>query len=110
MIVVRLYLALIQPLIGNSNSNTWSRQTSSHSYQRTHSSYESYIPSGMTEDEQLRRATEESLLNSRSNSYPTAPPYPTDDNFRFSSHSNERQTNNYDAETIRRLRLRHYQN
>jgi hypothetical protein len=109
MIVVRLYLALIQPLIGNGSSNTWSRQTSRHSNQRAHS-YESYIPSGMTEDEQLRRATEESLLNSRSNSYPTAPPYPTDDNFGFPSNSNERQTNNYDAETIRRIRLRRYQN
>lgn len=59
----------------------------------------------MSEDEQLRRATEESLYNSRSNSSPTAPPYPTDDNPSFSSN-----TDNYDTETIRRLRLRHYQN
>jgi hypothetical protein len=103
-------------------SNQRSSQYSNERY------FGNFFPPGMSEEEQLRRATEESLYDSGNNqsySYPTAPPYqsdtrpnhhnsppyPTDDNFRHSSGPNqsyERQPN-YDAETIRRLRLRHYQ-
>ena len=64
----------------------------------------------MSEEEQLRRAYEESLRDANRQNYqqntgvpPTAPPYPTDDNY---SNLNR---NPMDAETLRQLRLRRYQ-
>lgn len=92
----------------NNGYNTSGRSSYSSQHfnnRRNERTYESFIPSGMTEEEQLRRATEESLRNNRSDSHPTAPPYPTQ------THSNPPPypTNDYDAETIRQIRLRRYQ-
>ncbi|CAG2101730.1 unnamed protein product [Medioppia subpectinata] len=76
---------------------------SGHRPNRPH--YESYVPNDMSEEEQLRRAYEQSLndnRNSRPTAQPTAPPYPTENSYNYPQ-------NPSDAERLRQLRLRRYQ-
>ena len=98
----------MDPLIGNSGHNRYNnyrnnRQNHYSERSYTRPNYESYVPNDLSEEEQLRRAYEESLRDSNRYNGPTAPPYPTED-------TGYNSGNPPDAETLRRIRLRRYQN
>ncbi|CAG2172703.1 unnamed protein product [Oppiella nova] len=107
-------LYILNPLFGglggNSNNNYGNyrrnyNSSSTSGYSSNRHNYESYVPNDMSEEEQLRRAYEQSLndnRNSRPRTQPTAPPYPTEN-------SDNYPQNPSDAETLRQLRLRRYQ-
>lgn len=108
--------------------------SSSRSYRSSYSSAtggyrttsNAFVPPGMSEEEQLRRATEESLRETRNSSYsnsrshhfyertsnPTAPPYPTDDfhSPRSPPYPVDPHPLHPDSETLRRLRRQRYEN
>ena len=98
----------MNPIIGDNSGynrrNSYSNRYSNGSQRPTsfRSGYRNYVPNDMSEEEQLRRAYEESLRDNQTpgqpSAQPTAPPYPTE------------PQNPSDAETLRRLRLRRYQN
>ncbi|XP_054162797.1 rhomboid-related protein 4-like [Oppia nitens] len=120
--IIELITNIFNALVGNSNTNYQSYErrgysnntsqrytTSGRSGYSNHtdsqstfqSNYATYSPSGMSEEEQLRRAYEESINDYRqTTTQPTAPPDPNEDN--FPQHLNPEQ--------LRQLRLRRYQN